>query len=154
MGRATFVKSQHNPGEIQAHKIVIIEDNADHIELILQALQKVRPEYRLLSFYNGREALEYLNRVVQQSPFQDHLNVELILLDYNLPEFDGVEILKRLKSDLRLRNIPVVFLSSVDNQEEIDRAMAHGAEEFIVKPFAFCDLTRSIQKVTNLWCGS
>ncbi|RMD96894.1 MAG: response regulator [Calditrichaeota bacterium] len=151
MDRISLLEPHSNSRTATSYKIIIIDDNEDHVELISQAFQKVLPGVKLIHFDRGKQALKYIRGHASKTPFQDRPEIQLILLDWDLPDIDGVEVLRRLKRDKNLRSIPVVFLSNVDAPEEIERAMACGAEQYIIKPFAFKDLARTLQKVANQW---
>ncbi len=107
-----------------SRRIVLIEDEKDIVDLVLYNFQK--EGFELKSFANGKEGLEYL----RGNP------PDLVLLDILLPDGDGFEVCKRLRTNDRLKNVPVIFLTS--KGEEIDRVLGleMGADDYVVKPFS------------------
>lgn len=105
-------------------RIVLIEDERDIVELVRYNFR--REGFEVESFLRGKDGLEYL----RQNP------VDLVLLDILLPDLDGIEICKRLRSDERLKALPVIFLTA--KGEEIDRVLGLelGADDYVVKPFS------------------
>jgi two-component system alkaline phosphatase synthesis response regulator PhoP len=105
-------------------RIILIEDEKDIVELVRYNFRK--EGFDLASFASGREALEELRR---NPP-------DLVLLDIMLPDLDGFEICKRLRSEDRLRSLPVIFLTA--KGEELDRILGLeiGADDYVVKPFS------------------
>jgi phosphate regulon transcriptional regulator PhoB len=116
-------------------RIAIVEDEADIVELIRYNLKK--EGFEVESFERGREALESLRR----SP------ADLVLLDIMLPDEDGFEICKKMRSDDRLRTMPVIFLTA--KGEEIDRVLGLelGADDYVVKPYSPRELVARVKAV-------
>jgi CheY-like chemotaxis protein len=103
-------------------KILLIDDN----EVLLSiAESQLKKEYEVIAAKSGREALDHL--------FHGFIP-NLIILDILMPDMDGWETFGRLRAVSKLNEVPIVFLSSVNNKEEIDRAFDMGAVDFIVKP--------------------
>ena len=129
-GRAPVVESAPAPeeGPIVLH----IEDNASNLKLVERILER-RPEIRLVEAHTGAEGLA----------LAAELAPTLVLLDLRLPDLSGEEVLTELRADDATRAIPVVFVSAEARQTEMDRLLAAGANEFLVKPFdvgTFLDL--------------
>jgi two-component system, OmpR family, alkaline phosphatase synthesis response regulator PhoP len=116
-------------------RIVLIEDEKDIVELVRYNLRK--EGYELASFGRGSEGLEDLRR---------H-GADLLLLDVLLPDLDGFEICRRLRSEERLHALPVIFLTA--KGEEIDRVLGLelGADDYVVKPFSPRELVARIKAV-------
>ncbi|XP_073143170.1 two-component response regulator ARR5-like [Henckelia pumila] len=92
---------------------------------------------------SGRRALQYLGLDGDRSSVEfDELKVNLIMTDYSMPEMTGYELLKRIKGSSKLREIPVVIMSSENIMTRIDRCLEEGAEEFLVKPVKLSDVKR------------
>jgi len=117
------------------HRIVLIEDEKDIVELVRYNFAK--EGFEVTSFTSGRQGLEHLRR----SP------ADLVLLDIMLPDLDGFEICKRLRSEDRLRSLPVIFLTA--KGEEIDRVLGLeiGADDYVVKPFSPRELVARVKAV-------
>src|SRR3990172_3804631 len=116
-------------------RIVLIEDEKDIIELVRYNFRK--EGFEVSSFTSGKEVLEYLRR----NP------ADLALLDIMVPDLDGFEICKRLRSEDRSRSLPVIFLTA--KGEEIDRVLGLeiGADDYVVKPFSPRELVARVKAV-------
>ena len=114
---------------------LLIVDNSSFMRNILK--KALRPKkFQILEATNGKDGIEFL----------DKENIHLVLLDYNLPDMNGVEFLSKIKSDKRFFDLPVIILSDSANQDMITKALKTGASDFVKKPFAIeqlllkCDL--------------
>jgi len=116
-------------------RIAIIEDEADIVEMVRYNLRKAG--FEVESFARGREGLEHLRR---NPP-------DLLLLDIMLPDEDGFSICRQLRSDERLKELPVVFLTA--RGEEIDRivGLEIGADDYVVKPFSPRELVARVKAI-------
>lgn len=122
-------------------KILVVEDERDIRELIGFTLRFAGFEVVLIA--NGIEAIE---KAAQEQP-------DLIILDVRMPRVTGYEVCRRLKEDLATGAIPVVFLSAKGQEEEIQRGLASGAVEYIVKPFAPDELIDQVRGVLQRAVG-
>ena len=109
--------------------IVMIEDDAGHAKLIEKNVRRAGVCNDITHFADGGSALDYLF----QKNIRDNGPV-LILLDLNLPDMSGVDILAKLKGDEKLRRSPVIVLTTTDDQREIQRCYDLGANVYITKP--------------------
>jgi two-component system response regulator len=132
----------------QPARILLVEDG--HVQaLFVEAALASLPQLDLLHVTkDGAEAMEFLRGEVQS--MKGRLP-DLILLDISMPKKDGFEVLAELKSDPRLRRVPVVVFSTSDSQEEIDRAYDKGASTFITKPVTLADLTHVLSRIAEYW---
>ncbi|MBI1276039.1 response regulator [bacterium] len=121
--------------------IVMVEDDPGHAKLIEKNLRRAGISNRMVHFENGRQALDYF-----QSDGFDREGQTLVLLDLNLPEVDGYEVLRTLKSDKRTQAIPVIVLTTTDNPREIDRCYAMGCNVYITKPVEYEQFSEAIRK--------
>lgn len=130
-----------------AVEILLAEDNEYDAELTIRALKKANVANGIKWVKDGEEALEYI--------FGDEENVKssmkLVLLDLKMPKINGIEVLKKLKSDPRTKFMPVVVLTS--SEDEIDRLKAYeyGANSYIVKPVDFEKFFEAVQKIGLYW---
>ncbi len=130
-------------------KILLVEDNFEHLRLTKYILQQNKVPGELFVVRDGQEAIDYLYR---KNRFVDPLaspRPDLILLDFNIPRVDGKEVLKTIKADASLKDIPVVVVSSSSREEDMTYAHDAGASAYISKSLAFEDLSvalGSIQK--------
>lgn len=120
--------------ERQPVEILLVEDNAYDLELTLRALRKVKLENHIEVARDGAEAIEFIfgegrwaGRPINEPP-------KLILLDLKLPKVDGLEVLQRLKADERTRTVPVVILTSSQEQTDVVESYQLGVNSYIVKP--------------------
>lgn len=132
--------------------IVIVEDSDDDYEATERALKRdwviSNP---LVRFDNGKDALDYLfHRSPHDGLHEDHSPV-IILLDLNMPGTDGREVLAEIKNNDRTKKIPVIVLTTSDDQRDVNISYAHGANSYIRKPVAAEDLVRTIQLLKEYW---
>jgi sigma-B regulation protein RsbU (phosphoserine phosphatase) len=104
--------------------LLVVDDNEDNRYTLVQRLKR-QGYTNLTTAVNGREALELL----RSRPF------DLVLLDVTMPELNGYEVLEQLKADTRLRHVPVIMISAVDQVESVIRCIELGAEDYLPKPF-------------------
>jgi len=122
--------------ESQFVTILIVEDDPGHAKLIEKNLRRGGLENPIKAFENGEQALDYLKG---QGDFAGHPidQCTLLLLDINMPIMNGVELLRILKQDTKLRNIPAIMLTSTDDQREIDECYSLGCNLYVPKPVEF-----------------
>ena len=126
---------------IAGKTILLVEDNPDHEALALRALSKHNTAANIKVARDGAEALAVL-----LGPATDAIP-DLVLLDLQLPGVDGLEVLKRIRADARTRFIPVVVLTSSDEERDIVSSYSLGANSYIRKPVdfeSFMDATRQL----------
>ena len=123
-------------------EILLVEDSANDVELTLAALGDLANKVLVAS--DGAEALDYAF-----APETHALNV--IFLDLHLPQVSGLEVLRRLKSDDRTKAIPVVVLTSSEDEQDIREAYERGANSYIVKPVKFEDFVKALVKTGHYW---
>ncbi|MFQ5709139.1 MAG: response regulator [bacterium] len=128
-------------------KILLAEDDEGHAVLIQEALSENGLLNQIDRVKDGQEALDYL---YGRNGFASNGTLskpDIILLDINMPKVDGFEVLETIKQDDDLKNIPVIMLTTTDNQREIDRSYKLGANSYITKPVAFDDFIEKIAKL-------
>ena len=132
--------------DIEQVTIVMIEDDLGHATLIEKNLRRAGIVNEITHIDNGRKALEYFQRTgeFQDMPRPDCM---LVLLDLNLPEVDGFEILEQLKSNDETRMIPVIILTTTDNPREVGRAYELGCNIYVTKPVVYENFAESIRKL-------
>lgn len=132
-------------GSSKPIEILLIEDNLDDAGLTIRALKKHNLANNLLHLQDGEEALNYL--------FSERMNglPKVILLDLKMPKVDGIEVLRRLKSDERKRIIPVVVLTSSKEERDIVDSYKLGVNAYIVKPVDFDKFAKAIAEIGFFW---
>jgi CheY-like chemotaxis protein len=114
--------------------ILLVEDDDGHARLLEKNLRRAGVVNRLLRVADGQEAVDYFSRASSSQNSTDYPLPSIVLLDVRMPRLDGFEVLAHLKGDPQLLNIPVIMLTSTDNQVEINRAYQMGANGYVVKP--------------------
>jgi CheY-like chemotaxis protein len=128
-------------------KILLVEDNFEHLRLTRYILERNGVPGDLFVVRDGQEAMDYL---YQRNKFADqgeHPRPSLVLLDFNIPRIDGKEVLKRMKEDPTLRDIPVVVVSSSTRPEDIAFAQQYGASAYISKSAGFDKLSEALASI-------
>jgi CheY-like chemotaxis protein len=128
--------------------ILLVEDNADHVELIVKALRNNNVLNEVHIAISGEEAMDFL---YQRGAYVDAARPGLILLDIKLPGMDGTEFLRWIKADPKLKSIPVVVLTTSGSEKEIAESYHCGANSYIVKPVDFEHFTKVIKELKLYW---
>ncbi len=126
--------------------IVMIEDDEGHARLIERHIRRAGVNNEILPFVNGLEALAFLTGAEAPPAAGDGVGF-LILLDLNLPDISGVEVLRQLKSNERTRRIPVIVLTTTDDKIEIERCYALGCNVYITKPVNYENFANAIRQL-------
>jgi len=135
-----------------ALKILLVEDDDDHAELVKRSLDEHCVANMFKRVADGQQALDYLMRKGDYSDLAEPLP-NLILLDLRLPKVDGFEVLKRLKHDDGLKQIPVVILTSSESECDIAKAYENYANSYLVKPLDFACFTKMMKTLGYYWLG-
>lgn len=132
-------------------EILLVEDSINDAELTIRALKKNNLANNLIHVKDGAEALdfifgkgEYISRNLEHKP-------NLILLDLKLPKVDGLEVLRKIKSDPRAKLIPVVMLTSSKEQRDIIESYNLGVNSYIVKPVEFEKFLQAVTELGLYW---
>ncbi len=126
--------------------IYMIEDDEGHAALIQKNLRRAGVSNQIRHFTNGREALDCFHNEDGGCRLEDE-ETALILLDLNLPEIDGYEVLRQLKSNEATQMIPVIILTTTDNPKEIERCYELGCNVYITKPVDYDSFADAIRKL-------
>ena len=133
-------------------EIILVEDNPADVEMTLSALKERNLANKVHVLRDGAEALDYIMKNVdcRQGQADEH-RPKVILLDLKLPKIDGLEVLRRIRSDERTKPVPVVILTSSD--EERDRIASYrlGANSYVVKPIGFDNFARAVTELGCYW---
>lgn len=122
--------------------IVMVEDDAGHARLIEKNIRRAGVNNEILHFAYGGAAMEYLLGAKGQK-----VRPMLILLDLNLPDMSGTDILERIKEDERLRRAPVIVLTTTDDKSEIQRCYDLGCNVYITKPVEYETFAAAIRQL-------
>ena len=132
----------------QPMEILLVEDNEDDILLEQEALSEAKLVNLMHVVRNGEEAMAYLRC---EGNYQNARMPGLILLDINMPKKNGFEVLNEMKADPALIHIPVVMLTTSDNEADVVKSYAKGACSFITKPMDFGKFTDVVKQFALYW---
>jgi len=127
----------------EAVDILLVEDNPHDAELTQRALKKIDLTARVAVARDGAEALEYL--------LSNRPKPRVVFLDLKLPKIDGVEVLRRMRMDDRARSIPVVVLTSSQEERDITECYKLGANSYVVKPVEFDKFYKVVGDLATYW---
>ena len=119
---------------LQHHHILLAEDDLDDQELLKEAFLNADPSFVLHIEHNGKNALDYLDQLHEKAL------PSVIILDYNMPELNGAQVLEKLYARERYRSIPKVVLSTSNNYKYVEESLSKGTIAYRVKPYDFSDL--------------
>ena len=131
--------------------ILLVEDNASDAELTVHALKKHSQVRHIELAGDGAEALDILFRNDAYATRGADTYPKVVLLDLKLPKIDGLEVLRRMKSDARTHNIPVVVLTSSREERDLQEAYRLGANSYIVKPVVFAEFSDAVRQIGSYW---
>ena len=132
-------------------EILLVEDNPNDVELTLRALQKQNLSNKVFVVKDGAEALDFMFATGSYSQRQIDKRPKVILLDLKLPKVDGIEVLKRIKADARTNNIPVVMLTSSQEERDVLDSYKLGVNSYIVKPVDFSNFVHAVSELGVYW---
>jgi DNA-binding response OmpR family regulator len=131
-------------------RILLVEDDPKDVELTLTALEEYNLANEVIVARDGEEALEYL---YSQGKFKTRSsgNPAVMLLDLKLPKVDGLEVLKQIKSEEKLRMVPVVVLTSSKEEKDMVASYRLGVNAYVVKPVDFHEFVNAIKELGIFW---
>ena len=134
-------------------RILLAEDNTNDAELTLAALAEYRLADEFEVFSDGSEILDYLYR---RGRFAARASGHpaAIILDIKMPRIGGLEVLRIVKSDEQLKTIPVVMLTSSQEEGDVTASYQLGANAYVVKPVGFAEFSSAIKQVGLFWCAT
>ena len=134
----------------EVRNVVLVEDDPNDAELTLEALAESRLANEVVHLKDGAEALDYLER---RGAFADRPagTPAVILLDLKMPKVDGLEVLRRIKSDERHRTIPVVVLTSSREERDLVDSYRLGVNAYVVKPVGFQAFLDAVRELGAFW---
>ena len=130
--------------------LLLVEDEPDHAQLIMESLVgNGSLVNEIVWVENGRRALDYIFREGEFASRDNKLG--MVLLDLKLPELDGFEVLEKIKTDSKYKDLPVVVLSTSDMSQDIKRALQLGANDYITKPVRWEDFVGKVKGLGKYW---
>lgn len=130
--------------------ILFAEDNTKDVELTLEALTDSKLANRVIVVRDGVEALEYL-RCEGAYKTRKPGNPAVVILDIKMPRMDGIEVLRAIRMDPSLKNIPVVMLTSSREEQDLIRSYELGTNAYVVKPVKFSEFIEAIKHLSVFW---
>jgi len=131
--------------------ILLVEDNPDDEELTMRALRKHNVANEVAVARDGAEALDYLLGTGQHEGRDGRELPQVILLDLKLPKVDGLEVLRQVRNDPRTKCLPVVILTSSDEEQDRITGYGLGANSYVRKPVDFQEFTEAIRQLGLYW---
>jgi CheY-like chemotaxis protein len=128
--------------------ILLVDDSVDDVDLVLAALRRTNLKNLVVTLRDGDEALDYLYR---RGRFADRSDPVVILMDIKMPKVTGLEVLERIKADDKLKALPVVMLTSSNQQSDVETSYRLGVNAYVVKPVNFDRLTEAIDGLFRFW---
>jgi len=131
--------------------ILLAEDNPDDVLLTQRAFKKSNVANELIVVNDGQETLDYLFAEGKYEGRDTSIMPEVILLDIKMPRLDGLEVLKRIREDLRTKHLPVVILTTSKEEKDIVQSYCLGANSYITKPVDFDQFVEAVEQLGLYW---
>ena len=136
---------------VEAIDLLLVEDNADDIELTVRALKKHNLANNIFVVRDGAEALDFIFATGSYSDRRVEDPPRVVLLDLKLPKVDGLDVLRRMKADERTKVIPVVVLTSSEEERDVIESYRLGVNSYMVKPVDFDKFLTSVSELGCYW---
>lgn len=136
---------------IKNTKILLVEDNPDDEELTLRALRHHNIANDVVVTRDGVEALDYLFSRGEYADKKEDELPQVVLLDLKLPKIDGLEVLKAMRADERTKSLPVVVLTSSNEERDIVDSYSFGANSYVRKPVDFVQFIAAVEQLGMYW---
>lgn len=137
--------------ETRQFTVLLVEDDLNDIFLVKRAFKMARVRNPLQIVTDGEEAIRYLRGEGKYADRDAHPLPRLVVMDIKMPRKSGFEVLEWVKTQDKLRLIPVVIVSSSENPAEINRAYELGANAYMVKPVNFREVEHMFESITHYW---
>jgi len=132
-------------------EILLVEDNMDDADLTIRSLKKNHITNNLYHVKNGAEALDFLFAKGKYLSRSKETRPKLILLDLKMPKLNGIEVLEKIKSNPDTKTIPVVILTSSEEDPDIKRCYELGANSYVTKPVEFEGFFKAVKDLGFYW---
>jgi CheY-like chemotaxis protein len=136
---------------VEKKVILLVEDNPDDVDLTLRALRKGNILNELVVARDGVEALDYLFGTGAHAGRDLSIMPTVVLLDLKLPKIDGLEVLRRLRANERTKFLPVVILTSSQEEQDLIDGYKLGANSYIRKPVDFVQFSEAVRQLELYW---
>lgn len=135
---------------IRQAQILLVEDNPAEAELIQRIFKREKINNTIHHVECGDDALAFL---MKKGDYSDSPTVDLVLLDLNLPDMSGIDVLVEIRADPRLATLPIVMLTNSHNPEDIDEAYRQHVNCYVTKPVSIDGLAKVVQSIDDFWFG-
>ncbi|MBN1547809.1 MAG: response regulator [Syntrophaceae bacterium] len=135
----------------RSKKILLVEDDPNDEELTITSMEKYHVCNDIIVAHDGEEALDYLFRRGKYQGVSGG-NPCLVLLDLNLPKVQGLEVLRQIREDEKLKMIPVVVLTSSREDKDLAESYRIGINAYVVKPVDFHEFVEAVKNLATFWC--
>jgi two-component system, chemotaxis family, response regulator Rcp1 len=132
------------------HRILVVEDNPGDARLLIEAFGEVNPNVEIHWARDGDEAVRVL-KASEANPSERP--IDLVMLDLKLPRMDGIDVLREVKSNSRLRSVPIVVLSSSMSDKDVETSYGLYANSYVVKPSDLDGLLKMVSTINEYWFG-
>jgi two-component system response regulator len=133
------------------HIILLVEDRADDIELTIRAFEKANVANEIVVAGDGEEAINYLFTMGRHAGRDPRIMPQVVLLDLKLPKIDGLGVLRRMRADERTRRLPVVIMTSSNEEKDVILGYNLGANSFVRKPVDFVQFVEAAKLLGLYW---
>ncbi len=137
--------------ELRDKTIMLVEDDRDHEELTVRALRRNNIANEIIVAHDGAEALELLFGTSAKAGSQARRVPQIVLLDLKLPRVDGLEVLRQIRAHERTQLVPVVILTSSDEERDIVAGYRLGANSYVRKPVDFNEFVEAARQLGLYW---
>lgn len=137
-----------NTKNLKLAHVLLVEDNEGDILLTLEAFEESKVVTQVSVARNGQEALDFLR---QKGKFSNAYRPDIILLDINIPIFNGLEVLEEIKQDESLKKIPVIMLTTSSNQKDIEKSYKSYCNSYVEKPLEMKEFLKAVVKIEEFW---
>jgi two-component system response regulator len=151
IGAETVLNIAWHARQLRDKLILLIEDNSDDVALTLRALRKNQMSYEVVVARDGAEALEFLRGTGTHVGRDLSVMPEVTLLDLNLPKIEGLEVLRQMRADEHTRLLPVVILTTSDEEKDRLRSYDLGANSYVRKPVNFETFMEAVRQLGLYW---
>ncbi len=135
----------------ESFDVLLVEDNAQDAEMIRWALKKLNLAERILTLTDGAQAVEFLFGKGIHAERNTEARPKVIFLDLKLPSLDGIEVLKKIKGDEKMKMIPVVVLTSSHERRDLEDSYRLGVNSYVVKPVSSDLFDKSVREMGSYW---
>ena len=131
--------------------ILLVEDDPAHAEIVRRNMETFHVANRIIHVGDGQAALDYLFRRNSYADTEAHPRPDLVLLDLRLPKVDGLEVLRQVKEDEKVKRLPVVVLTTSSAETDMVHAYTQGASSYLVKPLDFEKFSQLMEMFGLYW---